>query len=224
MGKIATFGENARKIISGLKFNYLKKDESELGKVDFGVLTVAMMVAALDGVIEPAELKAFSKLADQCRVSSGEKAFRYEAALHSAGYMLLVSRSGVSQKAIVQAFVTEAEKVLPQGFAGGRGEDIRRALVIWITMGLSDGRFSGIERASVEAVCARVADIMKKRRDCRRERLWLGLCPGTMSDDDGKTDLAKDQDTASEATWMARAEELAASGDLAAIRRFIARG
>ena len=212
------------KLLSGLKFNYLKEDESALGKVDFGVLTVAMMVAALDGVIEPVELKAFSKLADQCRVSAGEKAVRYGAALHSAGYMLLVSRSGASKKAIVQAFVAEAEKVLPQGFAGGSGEDIRRALVIWITMGLSDGRFSGIERACIEAFCAQVAKIMKKRRNSRCERLWLGLCPRMMADGAGKIGLAKEPETAPEANWMARAEELAASGDLAAIRRFVARG
>ena len=212
------------KVLNALKFDYLKEDDSELGRVDFGVLTVAMMVAALDGVIEPAELKAFSKLADQCRVSAGEKAFRYGAALHSAGYMLLVSRSGVSQKAIVQAFVTEAEKVLPQGFAGGSGADIRRALVIWITMGLSDGRFSGIERACVEAFCAQVAEIMKKRRNSRRERLWLGLWPRSMADDAGKIGLAKGPEAAPETTWMARAEELAASGDLAAIRSFVAHG
>ena len=219
---------NAKTIVeralSGLKFNYLKEDESALGKVDFGVLTVAMMVAALDGVIEPDELKAFSKLADQCRVGAGERAARYEAALHSAGYMLLVSRSGASKKAIVQAFVAEAEKVLPQGFAGGSGEDIRRALVIWITMGLSDGRFSGIERTCVEAFCALVAEIMKKRRNSRRERLWLGLWPRSMADDAGKIGLAKGPEAAPETTWMARAEELAASGDLAAIRSFVAHG
>ena len=212
------------KLLSGLKFNYLKEDESAIGKVDFGVLTVAMMVAALDGVIEPTELKAFSKLADQCRVGAGERAVRYGAALHSAGYMLLVSRSGASKKAIVQAFVAEAEKVLPRGFAGGSGEDIRRALVIWITMGLSDGRFSGIERACVEAFCAQVAEIMKKRRNSRRERLWLGLWPRSMADDAGKIGLAKGPEAAPETTWMARAEELAASGDLAAIRSFVAHG
>ena len=55
----------AAKIVSGLKFNYLKADDSELGRVDFGVLTVAMMVAALDGLIQPDELKAFSKLAEK---------------------------------------------------------------------------------------------------------------------------------------------------------------
>ena len=91
-------------------------------------------------------------------------------------------------------------------------------------MGLSDGRFSGIERACVEAFCAQVAEIMKKRRNSRRERLWLGLCPKMMADDAGKIGLAKEQDSVPEATWMARAEELAASGDLAAIRRFVARG
>ena len=157
-------------------------------------------------------------------LSGATAAARYGAALHSAGYMLLVSRSGASKKAIVQAFVAEAEKVLPQGFAGGSGEDIRRALVIWITMGLSDGRFSGIERTCVEAFCAQVAEIMKKRRNSRRERLWLGLWPRSMADDAGKIGLAKGPEAAPETTWMARAEELAASGDLAAIRRFVARG
>ena len=224
MGKVATFGEKARKIVSGLKFNYLKEDDSALGKVDFGVLTVAMMVAALDGVIEPAELKAFSKLAEQCRVGVGEKAARYEAALHSAGYVLLMSRSGLSEKALTQVFLREAEKVLPTGFAGGRGEDIRRALVIWITMGLSDGQFSGIERTCIRTFCFRVAEIMKKRRACKRERLWLGLCPGTSAVCNGKARPAKDQEAASAADWMFRAEALAVAGDLAAIRRFVVRG
>ena len=152
MGKIATFGEKARKIVSGLKFNYLKEDDSELGRVDFGVLTVAMMVAALDGVIRPEELAAFAKLAKKCRVSDGERVARYESALHSAGYMMLISRSGASKRAIVETFVHEAEKVLPHGFAGGKAEDIRRAFVIWVTMGLSDGEF---QKACIAAALSR---------------------------------------------------------------------
>ena len=224
MDKVATFGEKARKILSGLKFNYLKEDDSALGKVDFGVLTVAMMVAALDGTILPDELAAFRKLARQCRVGDGEKAARYEQALHSAGYVLLMSRSGISEKALTQVFLREAEKVLPTGFAGGRGEDIRRALVIWITMGLSDGQFCGIERVCVRAFCSRVAEIMKKRREGKRERLWFGLCFGTSAAGNGKACSAKDPVAAPEADWMARAEALAVAGDLAAIRRFIVRG
>lgn len=210
------------RVLTGLKFNYLKDDESELGQVDFGVLTVAMMVASLDGVIEQTELKAFSKLSDQCRVGAGEKVARYESALHSAGYMLLVSRSGASQKAIVQAFVAEAEKVLPAGFAGGKGEDIRRALVIWITMGLSDGQFSGIERACIMAFCARVAEIMQKRRDCKREKLWLGLWPS--ASDSRKAKATCESKAGDEADWLAKAEVVAASGDLKAIREFILNG
>ena len=224
MGKIATFGEKARKIVSGLKFNYLKEDDSALGRVDFGVLTVAMMVAALDGTILPTELAAFQKLARQCRVGEGERAARYEQALHSAGYVLLMSRSGISEKALAQAFLREAEKVLPTGFAGGKGEDIRRALVIWITMGQSDGQFSGIERTCIEAFCSRVAEIMQKRRECRRERLWLGLRSGKRAAGNGKARPAKSQEAAPGADWMARAEALAVAGDLAAIRQFIVRG
>ena len=209
-----------QKILGALKFNYLKEDDSELGKVDFGVLTVAMMVAALDGVIRPDEFKAFSRLAEECRVSRGEKAARYNSALHSAGYVLLLARSGMSKRALSLAFLDEAERVLPMGFAGGKAEDIRRALVLWVTMGLSDGEFSGVERAAVEAFCARVADIMKKRRDCRKDRLWFGLLPAVGGARKAKAS-AEEQDASG---WLAAAEKAVRSGSLAEIRNFIIKG
>ena len=220
MGKIAAFGEKTRKIVSAFKFNYMKDDDSALGRVDFGVLTVAMMVAALDGVIQPDELKAFSKLAEKCRVSKGEKAARYNAALHSAGYMLLLARSGMSKRALSLVFLDEAEHVLPMGFAGGKAEDVRRALVLWVTMGLSDGEFSGIERAAVEAFCARVADIMKKRRDCRKNRLWLGLRPAFGGARKARA-IKGDEDSSG---WLAAAEKVVRAGNLAEIRKFIING
>ena len=211
------------KILSGLKFDYLKEDDSELGKVDFGVLTVAMMVSALDGVIQPSELKAFDKLAQQCRVSDGERAAYYESALHSAGYILLMSRSGLSEKALVAAFVREAAKVLPTGFAGGKPEDIRRALVIWVTMGASDGDFCGIERKCVDAVRAQAAEIMRRRRNCR-EDLLRNLNPafrvayGRKPAGTAKKVAAFDEDL------LARVERLVAAGDLAVLRKFIING
>ena len=208
------------KILNALKFDYLKEDESELGRVDFGVLTVAMMVAALDGVIQPDELKSFSRLAEKCRVSKGEKAAHYNAALHSAGYILLLARSGMSKRALSLVFLDEAERVLPLGFAGGKAEDIRRALVLWVTMGLSDGEFSGIERAAVEAVCTRVADIMKKRRDCRKDRLWFGLLPAVA----GARKSAAPEEGKDASGWLAAAEKAVRSGNLAEIRNFIIKG
>ena len=210
----------AAKIASGLKFNYLKEDDSELGRVDFGVLTVAMMVAALDGVIQPDELKAFSKLAEKCRVSKGERAAHYNAALHSSGYMLLLARSGMSRRALSLVFLDEAERVLPAGFAGGRAEDIRRALVLWVSMGLSDGEFSGVERASVEAFCARVAEIMQKRRDCRKDCLWLGLRPAFGGVRKARA-TREDEDASG---WLAAAEKVVRTGNLADIRKFIING
>ena len=208
----------AAKIVSGLKFDYLKEDDSELGRVDFGVLTVAMMVAALDGVVQPDELKAFSKLAEKCRVSKGERAAHYNAALHSTGYMLLLARSGMTRRALSLVFLDEAERVLPMGFAGGKAEDIRRALVLWVSMGLSDGEFSGVERASVEAFCARVAEIMQKRRDCRQDRLWFGLLPAG----GGVRKAAAPEGDAS--GWLAAAEKVVRSGNTSAIRKFIING
>ena len=210
----------AEKIVSGLKFNYLKEDDSELGKVDFGVLTVAMMIAALDGTIQPDEFKAFSRLAEKCRVSKGEKAARYNAALHSAGYMLLLARSGMSKRALSLVFLDEAERVLPMGFAGGKAEDVRRALVLWVTMGLSDGEFSGVEREAIKSFCARVAEIMQKRRDCRKNRLWLGLRPAFGGARKAKAS-AEEQDASG---WLAAAEKVVRTGDLAEIRKFIING
>ena len=210
----------AEKIVSGLKFNYLKEDDSELGRVDFGVLTVAMMVAALDGVIQPDEFKAFSRLAEKCRVSKGEKAARYNAALHSAGYMLLLARSGMSKRALSLVFLDEAEHVLPMGFAGGKAEDIRRALVLWVTMGLSDGEFSGVEREAIKSFCARVAEIMQKRRDCRKNRLWLGLRPAFGGARKARA-IKGDEDSSG---WLAAAEKVVRAGNLAEIRKFIING
>ena len=208
------------KILNAVKFNYLKEDDSELGRVDFGVLTVAMMVAALDGVVQPDEFRAFAKLADRCRVSKGEKAARYNAALHSAGYVLLLARSGISAKALATVFLDEAEKVLPMGFAGGRAEDVRRALVLWVTMGLSDGDFNGIERAAIGEFCNRVAAIMKRRRDCRKDRLWLGFARTFRTG--RKAKAASAEETASD--WLTDAEKVVRRGDLAAIRNFIIKG
>ena len=210
------------RILSGLKFNYLKEDDSELGKADFGVLTVAMMVAALDGVIQPDELKAFSKLAEKCRVSKGERAAHYNAALHSAGYMLLHARSGMSRRALSLVFLDEAERVLPAGFAGGRAEDIRRALVLWVSMGLSDGEFSGVERDCIRAFCDRIAEIMQKRRGCKREKLWFGLRPAAAASAPRKAKGESKADAT--ADWLAKAEVVVASGDLKAIRAFILNG
>ena len=210
----------AEKIVSGLKFNYLKEDDSELGRVDFGVLTVAMMIAALDGTIRPDEFKAFSRLAEKCRVSRGEKAARYNAALHSAGYMLLLARSGMSKRALSLVFLDEAEHVLPMGFAGGKAEDVRRALVLWVLMGLSDGEFSGVERAAVESFCARVAEIMQQRRDCRKDRLWLGLRPAF----GGARKARADKEGEDAFGWLAAAEKVVRTGNLAEIRKFIING
>ena len=212
------------KILSAIKFNYLKDDDSELGKVDFGVLTVAMMVAALDGTIFPAELAAFSKLAKQCRVPDAERSVRYESALHSAGYIMLMSRSGISQKAIVSVFVKEATKVLPRGFAGGKAEDVRRALVIWVTMGMSDGDFCGIERACVDAFRAQTAELMRHRRDCKDE-LWRNLNPAfSVAYEIGRKSPRTAKVASFDEDVLARIEHLVVDGNTAAIRKFIING
>lgn len=207
------------KFLDALRFEYLKEDDSELGAVDFGVLTVAMMIAAMDGEIRGEELKSFAEMAEKCRVSRGEMAARYDAALHSAGYMLLRARSGIAEDELVRVFLSEAERVLPEGFAGGSAEDIRRALVVWVTMGLSDGIFSGIERASVKAFCLRVAEIMRKRSEDRKNSLLAGLCPALLRTADAAAGSEADS-----SDWLADAEAVVVSGDPDRIRSFIVNG
>ena len=212
------------KFLSGLRFNYQKEeDASALGKVDFGVLTVAMMVAALDGEISPDELSAFERLAKKCRVSEGEHKAYYDSALHSAGYILLKQKT-CGEKLLVEAFLAEAERVLPRGFTGGKVEDVRRALVIWTAMGMSDGNFSGIERLCVEKFRAKAVEAMKRRRDCNEE-LWRGLSPAFQTAySRGPRFDRPESSSVPGVDFSERIEKLIAAGDYVALRRLIVNG
>ena len=65
-----------------------------------------------------------------------------------------------------------------------------------------------------------VADIMKKRRDCRKDRLWFGLLPAVGGARKAKAS-AEEQDASG---WLAAAEKAVRSGRLAEIRNFIIKG
>ncbi len=148
--------EKTVKLFSGIKANYLadvERRNRDLGKVDFGILRVAMMIAALDGKILPQEFAAFRKLSKNCKVSVVEGGALWDAALHSAGYILV--QSGIlTARQLALAFVREAKLALPDTFVKTSSNNIRRAFVMWISMGMSDGDFSGVERKCVEELIA----------------------------------------------------------------------
>jgi len=144
-------------------------------RVDLGVLKVAFMVAALDGDVTEAEYKAFDLLAKKCRGYTPKAADEALAdAMHAAGYLMLLSKRVKKDSELVPAFMDEARKALPDGFAYLSLEDIRRAIVTWIAMGLSDGDYSARERKCIEALRKHFAELKTMRRQQDDER-WMAL-------------------------------------------------
>lgn len=137
-----------------------KRGDPKLAALDRGVLTVALLLSALDGAVLPEEYAAFEALAKKCRGATAKNVrILLDKALRDAGYLLALAQVGVySEKERLAAFVRLAGEALPGGFADGSPVDVRRAFFLWTTMGVSDGVFSGIERAALEALVTRFAD------------------------------------------------------------------
>lgn len=128
---------------------------------DAGVLTAMMMLAAVDGDISKGELDRFRELAEG-RKGCNETSFAelWDAALHSAGYLLLQARL-LSREGLVEAFVREAERPFVSQVMQETTQDRERAFHHLETLAASDGDYSEIERACIGALVERV----KQARD-----------------------------------------------------------
>ena len=163
---------NLTKLIGSFNFKKLSK----ASRTDFGVLKVAFMVAALDGEVTDAEYRAFDALAKKCRgYTPKAAATALDEAMRSAGYLMLLSRRA-KEAALVKAFVAEAQAALPMGFAYFSEGDVRRAIVTWIAMGMSDGDYSAREKACIEALRKLFAELKVMRIQAEEEQ-WLSLAP-----------------------------------------------
>ena len=163
---------NLTKLIGSFNF----KKFSKASRTDFGVLKVAFMVAALDGEVTDAEYRAFDALAKKCRGYTAKAAeTALDEAMRSAGYLMLLSKRA-KEPALVKAFITEAQAALPMGFAYFSAEDVRRAIVTWIAMGMSDGDYSAREKACIEALRKLFAELKVMRIQAEEEQ-WLSLAP-----------------------------------------------
>ena len=172
---------NLTKLIGSFNF----KKFGKASRTDFGVLKVAFMVAALDGEVTDAEYKAFDALAKKCRGYTPRIASAaLNEAMRSAGYLLLLARR-VKDDELVKAFVAEAQTVLPNGFAYLSIEDVRRAVVTWIAMAMSDGDYSAREKLCIEALRKLFAKI-KVIRVLAEEERWLSISPELRSGARGK--------------------------------------
>lgn len=150
--------QNAAKVMSTVDVGGVKRDP-ELAALDRGILQVALMVSGLDGTILPEEYQAFGEMAKRCRGAT-RKSIRslYDDAIVKAGVIAGMANAGIySESDRIAAFVRMAAEALPKGFACGSMADLRRAFVLWIAMGVSDGAFTGFERQAVMALVRRFA-------------------------------------------------------------------
>ena len=168
---------NLTRILGGLKVRKIGKAlglKERLGTADLGILKVAFMVAALDGEVTEAEYAAFGKLAKKCRgytPAAADEAMK--AAMRSAGYLMLLSKRA-KEAELVKAFIEEARAILPSGFAYLSIEEIRRAVITWIVMGMSDGDYSAREKKCIEALRKEFAELKVRRLEAERE-CWTEL-------------------------------------------------
>ena len=152
------------------------KKFTKASRTDFGVLKVAFMVAALDGEVTAAEYRAFEALAKKCRgYTPKAAAAALDEAMRSAGYLMLLSKRAKDAE-LIKAFVGEAQAALPMGFAYFSVEDVRRAVVTWIAMGMSDGDYSAREKKCIEALRKLFAELKIMRIEAEEEQ-WLSLAP-----------------------------------------------
>ena len=163
---------NLTKLIGSFNF----KKFSKASRTDFGVLKVAFMVAALDGEVTDAEYKSLEALAKKCRgYTPKAAAAALDEAMRSAGYLMLLGRRAKDAE-LVKAFIREAQAALPNGFAYFSIEDVRRAIVTWIALGMSDGDYSAREKMCVEALRKQFAKLVISRVEAEEER-WRALSP-----------------------------------------------
>jgi len=145
--------EMAAKMFAGVKVGG-KKGDKKLAELDRGVLTVGLLIAALDGTILPEEYAAIEALAKTCRGGSVKNVRALlNAALPIAGQLMAMAQVGAySEKERLAAFLMAAKKALPRGFTDGSMADVRRAFALWVAVGVADSEFSEVEQGALTAL------------------------------------------------------------------------
>lgn len=174
--KTGFIASHIQKILNGFKFESLAdigRPPAFFGKVDAGVLQVAMAIAALDGQVTDSELEAFEKLAKKCRGYNAESVKAvFREGLRIAGYLELASRV-FSAKELQAEFLEEAKRLLPDKFISEDFPLIRRAFVMWIAMAMSDGTYSPTERTAILGLAKYVKDCLNERSELNARRQSL---------------------------------------------------
>ena len=136
--------------------------KNKFGKPDFVLLKTMMMLAAMDGEIAGDEVGRFRELAAKCRGYNGESfETLWDAALRSAGYLLLQSRF-LDHEGLVAAFVAEAEKDFVGEIVLLTAEERIRAFDFLDRIAMADGDYSEIERDCIVALVKKVKAAREK--------------------------------------------------------------
>ena len=136
--------------------------KNKFGKPDFVLLKTMMMLAAMDGEIADDEVNRFKELAAKCRGYNGESfETLWDAAIRSAGYLLLQSRF-LDREDLVAVFVAEAEKDFVGEVILETAAERTRAFENLERMAATDGDYSEIERAAIAALSAKVRAVREK--------------------------------------------------------------
>ena len=131
-------------------------------RLDFVLLKTTLMLAAADGEVAADEVVRFKDLAAKCRGYSGESfETLWEAALRSAGYLLLQSRF-LGHDELIAAFVKEAEKDFVGEVILETAEERVRAFDFLDRMAMADGEYSEIERDCIVALVKKVKAAREK--------------------------------------------------------------
>ena len=109
---------------------------------------VSMLVAALDGEVTGQEIGEFRRLAESCDGYTPEELEKhYLATIKSAGFLMLLSRVATEDE-LIEAFVIEAEKILPI-ISGFGPQAIKVSVEMWKSMAGADGCFSEVELKAI---------------------------------------------------------------------------
>ena len=132
-------------------------------KREAGILRIAFLISGLDGKVTDDELKVFRLMARKtCGFTEQETEETLAAAQATVDGLVRKADAG-DDEALVDAFVDEAQRAMPDGFLDMSLEDIRRAVVIWVVMGMGDGDYSGRERMCIEALRRYFAELKAAR-------------------------------------------------------------
>ena len=141
-----------------------------LGPVDFAVLRTLLLLAAVDGEVSQGELDYFRSLIDQYRDDVGGRTREalWKAALHGAGYLILLSRF-LTRDELIAAFVEEAEGDFVEALATGSNDEVKSAFDLLQTMAQADGAFTDLEGDCLVALVKRVSS--------ERTRIYMDRYP-----------------------------------------------